>query len=67
MELCPNENKISTIQGFGPADYEHMLDLYAAGMLDFDAVISDVRPLEDVNECCDLVEKKEVLKIVLRP
>lgn len=62
-----NENKISTIQGFGPADYEHMLDLYAAGMLDFDAVISDVRPLEDVNECCDLAEKKEVLKIVLRP
>ncbi len=62
-----DSQSITTVQGFGPADYARMLDLYHAGLLDFDPIISAVMPLEKINEACDLAEQKKVSKIVIKP
>ncbi len=62
-----NENVIKTIQGYNGPAYVTMLDLYRAGRLDFDAVISGYMPLDKVNEACDLVEAKKAVKIMMNP
>lgn len=58
---------VATVQGFRPADYLLMQDLYKAGMLKFDPVISRVMKLEEINEACELAKAKKVVKIVLIP
>jgi len=62
-----DERRIATVQGFAPEDYQRMLDLYAAGKIRFDPIVSDVRPLSDINQACDLAEAKKVLRVILRP
>ncbi len=62
-----NENVIKTIQGYSQPAYVAMLDLYENHMIDFDCVISDYIPLDDVNEACDLIEQKKVLKVMMQP
>lgn len=59
--------RIHTLQGYKATDFQLMLDLYKAGMLKFDPIISKVMPLSEINEACDLVKAKKVAKIVLIP
>lgn len=62
-----NENVIKTIQGYTKPAFVTMLDLYKAGKLDFDSVISKYMPLDQVNEACDLIEAKKAIKIMMNP
>lgn len=59
--------RIQTLEGFKAPDFLLTLDLYKAGMLKFEPIISKVMPLSEINEACDLVKAKKVAKIVLIP
>ncbi len=58
---------IHTVQGFRAPDYLLMQDLYRAGKLQFDPIITHTMQLEQINEACDLAKAKRAIKIVLTP
>ncbi|WP_319476916.1 alcohol dehydrogenase catalytic domain-containing protein [Marispirochaeta aestuarii] len=60
-----DEKQIKGLQGFAMEDYLAVLDLYRSGKIAIRPLISDVMPLENINQACDLMEQKKVLKIVL--
>jgi L-iditol 2-dehydrogenase len=62
-----DEKQIKGLQGFSMDDYLTVLDLYKSGRIAIRPLISDIMPLEKINEACDLMEQKKVLKIVLTP
>lgn len=62
-----DSKKIRTVQNFDAADYLMMQDLYKAGLIKFEPIVSAVMPLDQVNEACELAKSKKVVKIVLVP
>ncbi len=59
-----DEKKLKGLQGFEWADYLLALDLYRAGKLKIAPLITQRRPLDEINEACELVEKKKAMKII---
>lgn len=62
-----DEKHLKGLQGFEWADYLLALDLYATGKIKIDPIISGSRPLNEVNEACELAEERKVMKVVLVP
>ncbi len=62
-----DEKMLKGLQGFAWADYLLLMDLYEAGKMQFDPLISAILPLSEVNEACELVEAKKAFKIILCP
>ncbi len=60
-----DEKRIKGLQGLTWADYLLALDLYAEGKVRIAPVISHRLPLEEVNQACELAERKQSLKVVL--
>lgn len=65
--MVRDEKMLKGLQGFAWADYLLALDLYASGKLKIAPMVSDIRPLEEVNEACAQVEQKKAMKIILVP
>jgi len=61
-----DEKQIKGLQGFSMDDYLAVLDLYKSGRITIRPLISNIMPFDKINEACDLMEQKKVLKIVLR-
>lgn len=62
-----DEKRLKGLQGFEWADYLLALDLYASGKMKIAPLISGNRPLEEVNDACELAEMRKAMKIVLHP
>lgn len=65
--LVRDERRIKGLQGFEWADYLLALEFYRLGRVKIKPLITHIMKLDEVNAACDLLEKKEALKIVLRP
>lgn len=62
-----DEGRIKGLQGFEWADYLLALEFYELGRIKIRPLITHVMKLNEVNAACDLLEKKDALKIVLKP
>jgi threonine dehydrogenase-like Zn-dependent dehydrogenase len=62
-----DERRIKGLQGFEWADYLLALEFYKLGRIKIRPLITHIMKLDEVNAACDLLEKKEALKIVLKP
>ncbi|RLE11640.1 hypothetical protein DRI96_05875 [Candidatus Aerophobetes bacterium] len=62
-----DEKIIKGLQGLTWADYLLTIDLYKKGRIKINPLITHIMSLEKINEACMLAEKKEAIKVVLKP
>lgn len=60
-----DEITIRGTEGFTRSDYHNALFLIEHGMMGYNEIVTSVMPLAKINEACELVDKKQAIKIVL--
>lgn len=67
VDLIWKEASVQGSRGFVPDDIREVLDLYRAGVVRVDHLLSRQRPLAEANQALDDLEAGEVLRSVLIP
>jgi len=61
-----DEITIRGTEGFTRNDYLNALGLLSVGKFRVDPIVTHEMPLTQINEACEIVERKQAIKIVLR-
>ena len=63
--IVRDEITIRGTEGFTKVDYLNALNLLSTGKLDVKPIVTHEMPLAQINEACELVNAKQVIKVVL--